>query len=538
MTRSSTPLPTPFDSPHPWTRLQGGLLGLVIAVGLCLGWLGRSAEISTGGDEATYIQLSESLRSGHYRDEYILGAPLHAHYPPGMPAWLLAVRSLPGDDLDVPRAANLLLLGLAALLLADGLRRIGYGWAGIGAAAVFLWNPLLLEIGATLHSEALYIVLSLLATWASLRSRDRPGPGWPAVAGAAAAAGFLTRSVGLGLLAGIGVAALAARRWRFASGLAVAGGAVVAGWFLYLRSAIPQTVANTYVADVALVAQSGAGLVDRVMNSLRVYLGQVLPDLLELPMASGTMVDNLATLLILGGLGLWGWVILWRRWAAGAATVAAGAGILMLWVWPVDRLMLPLLPWLAATLMIGAAAIGRRLPSPLSRGLPLAVALVLAGLALRAAVPQAVRAMQCEWPDQYAGPGCVAEEERAFVAAVRQLNEVLPPGAVISSAKPSTTWYFARRSVVPVEILRNSPRLEPSSSGVLHPSGFTHLLLTPFTTLERNLIAPILRDHCAQLGLVHQAELGALVLGPRGPGAADACAELADFQERFPPRDN
>jgi len=525
-------------TPLPWTRLQGVLLGLVVAVGLCLGWLGRSPEISTGGDEATYIQLSESLQGGHYRDEYVLGAPRHAHYPPGMPAWLLAVRALPGDGLDVPRAANLLLLGLSALLLADGLRRIGFAWAGVGSAAVFLWNPLLLEIGATLHSEGLYILLSLLATWASLRIGEKAGSAWPLVAGMAAAAGFLTRSVGLGLLAGVGVAALAARRWRFATGLAVAGGAIVAGWFLYLRSAIPQTVANTYVADVALVAQSGAGLVDRVANSLRVYLGQVLPDLLELPMAAGTIADNVAVLLVLATVGLWGWTVLCRRWTAAAATAVAGAVILMLWVWPVDRLVLPLLPWLAASLLVGASALGRRLPSPLSHGVPPGLALLLAGLALRAAIPQAAQAMRCEWPDQYAGPGCVAEEERAFVQAVRELNDVLPPGAVIASAKPSTAWYFARRMVVPLEILRSAPDLEPSPAAALHPSGLTHLLLTPFTTLERNTIAPILRGQCTQLEVMHHTALGALVLGARPPGAVDACAALADFQQRFPPHDN
>ena len=84
-----------------WRAGHLAALAVAVALGLWLGWQERLPEVSTGGDEAIYVALSHSLAQGHYRDEFLIGTPPHAKYPPGNPAWLLLLRTVAGPDLDL-----------------------------------------------------------------------------------------------------------------------------------------------------------------------------------------------------------------------------------------------------------------------------------------------------------------------------------------------------------------------------------------------------------------------------------------------------
>lgn len=171
----------PPDAPvvvESWAPKQVGALAIVFAVCLALGWMVRLPELGTGEDEAVYLLLSESMASGHYRDEAVLGAPLHAKYPPGTSSWILLVHAVAGSGLDAVRIGNLLLLVLSGLFVADGWRRLGHPWIGIGAAAIALWNPFLLQVSTTLSSEPLFLALSTGALWAALRAATGNPPRW------------------------------------------------------------------------------------------------------------------------------------------------------------------------------------------------------------------------------------------------------------------------------------------------------------------------------------------------------------------------
>ena len=69
---------------------------LVVVAGLLLAhaslaWFNRTLTVGSLHDEGAYIMLARSLRSFQYRDVYLLGAPVHAQYPPGFPAMLALV---------------------------------------------------------------------------------------------------------------------------------------------------------------------------------------------------------------------------------------------------------------------------------------------------------------------------------------------------------------------------------------------------------------------------------------------------------------
>lgn len=533
--RSLFEAPERAEPARPWTRWQRGALAGVMATSLALGWMIRLPALGPGEDEIVYLLVSESLAEGQFRDLGVPGAPLHAKYPPGTSAWILLVRTLTGGSIDAVRAGNLILLVVAGLLLADAVRRLGHPWIGVGAAAIMLWNPNLLSIATTLNSESLYIALSVAAIWATLAvgSGKRPGPGL--VVACLAIAGFLTRTAGLGLLAGIGAWALVTRRWRFAVTFGITAGAVVVGWLAYLRWAMERTVAPTYAADLPNVLNAGPM---RFARAAFGYGAQVLPTLLEVPTIAGTPVDNVIHLLILWGAGLVGFAVLIRRWPASAWTLLAGAAILVAWGWPGARFLLPLLPWIAVAVLLGSASLGSRLPPRYAAGrrLPLVLGVALTIFALQGsmAAAQAVRA--CRAPDQFATPGCIADNQRAVVLAGRALGDAVPADAVVATVKPSLVHYLSRRTVVPLASFARSASLDQVLSGAVPSRGATHLLLTPLTGLERGPVASNLLARCRDLAVAAHFPLGSVLLTLGRAGTSpDACEALRAFRAASPP---
>jgi hypothetical protein len=390
-----------------------------------------------------------------------------------------------------------------------------------------LWNPSLLQITMTLHSEALFIFLSVLAVWAALRADQSTSAGWVVLAIVAALASFMTRTAGVGVLAGIGLWTLVSRRWWVAVAFSVASASMVLGWFAYLRAATPLTIAVTYVSDFEFAARGFDAVSRRVGQLIAFYLGTALPDMLHLPMIADTPVDNAAWLLVLGGCVLVGVVLLARSWSAVPGALLGGTLVLLGWIYKVDRLLLALLPWLAVGAMVGAAGIERRLVGGGKRRAAMALWAILAGSALAGSVQQLREAQQCDRSDQFASPGCVDEGERGFVLAIRALPGLLPTGAVVATVKPSVLAHASGLRAAPMGRLIRDPNFRLEEDGTIHPSGATHILLSRFTGVEQIRLAKAIRPHCQDLHLVAEVVPGVLLLTAKAPGdSADACAAL------------
>ncbi len=155
------PIGVKFRRAHVWA------LGSLSVVAVVIGWLGRQRELLVAGDEPFYLTLSYSLAAGRYHDEFLVGAPPHVQYPPGMPTLLLLLRSLFGPDPDVARAVNLLFVVLTMLLITDLVRRISTPLAGVITVALVGLNPFILMRAGTLYAETLLMVTMASAVWAA-----------------------------------------------------------------------------------------------------------------------------------------------------------------------------------------------------------------------------------------------------------------------------------------------------------------------------------------------------------------------------------
>jgi 4-amino-4-deoxy-L-arabinose transferase-like glycosyltransferase len=214
-------------------------IGAAIAVGLAarllfgfLYWTGKPLTL----DEQEYILLARNVARGHGLT-YDGGPPGVRHFerPPVYPLFVAGILKVtgteappPGGDTGVPSAVKVAqsLLGALTIWL---IALVAYRAAGARAAATAAWlaalYPPLVWISAYLLSEALYVVLGLLAVWCLGEAIDRTGASkrWPAVAaGVVAGIGILAKEA-MVFFVMLALAWLIVRRRLFLAGLLVAG---------------------------------------------------------------------------------------------------------------------------------------------------------------------------------------------------------------------------------------------------------------------------------------------------------------------------
>lgn len=522
-------LQQPVGGQGPWRKVHWIVITVILLVGWSLGWWMRAPEVGIGGDEATYVILSRSLTQGSYRDEFLRGTPPHAKYPPGTALWIAGVRQLAGSSLDAIRAANLLLLGLTAVLLGDAVRRLIGPVGGVAGVALTALSAPLLDISGTVLSEPLFICLLVMALWAALVADETGLAGWIAASVAAGLAAFLTRTAGFTVVGGLVVWLVSRKRWQAAAIALLASALVIGGWVAYSAHTVAKTpLSSTYLDNLRQLDAVGSGarggLVAQMIRNAKAYY-QILFGLLGVPTVAGTWVDNLAWVAGLGACGAVGLAALVRRWTGVAVHLVLAAGLLLLWPWPIDRLLVPLLPLLFATLLTGAAILTRKFgPRVQSCTLALLIApLALTGLVARLAHDTNHR---CDRKDPYADSHCFSAEDRDLIAAARLVRDSSAADAVVATGLPATVFYFSGHPTLPLSAVAG-PRAKADSL-VLSANGADLLLLTALLSRDRRTARALLPG-CTRLAVNWQSPSSTLILSQRlGPGA-DACDALRRF---------
>lgn len=407
-----------------------------------------------GGDNAGYMALAESLRTGQgYRDIYLPDAPLHAQYPPVYPT-LLAVTGALGGGLMAFKVLSLVFTSAATVFLfLLGRTRLG-AEGGMAIAAAFGLNPVLLYYSHWVLSEAPFVLLTLVALWSAQRADGSAR--FLALAVGAAALAYLTRSAGLPLLLALLLALTWRRSWRR---LAAAGGAtalVISAWWLW-GNVVASDSAQTYSSNFLLVnpydpqqGYAGAGeLLARLVDNVRLYAVEVLPQSLGGAAAPGGL-DLIALLVGLAiiALALVAWIRRIREGRTLEWFVLLYAGLICLWpqVWTDRRFLLPLLPILLLLAMDGLLwCLDFARARPRSWLLP-----AVGGLLLLLTVPSHVRNVrfnqEClrfyRMGDELA---CYPPPWRAFVESAYWVRDNTEAAAIVVNRKPRLFYYFSRR---------------------------------------------------------------------------------------------
>ena len=424
---------------HPRTFWSTAAVLSVTFVVLC--YLTRVPGISTGGDDATYMLLAESLSQGTYRNLMLLGEPFHTTYPPVFPAWI-AMLSLVGiTSVNGVILVNCILVVAGLLLVADVVRRKWNAGVALAVLAVSVLNPMVLRWTGTVLAEALYLALSALTLWAVTRR----GWQWTAVAGGAAVVAVMTRSIGVTLLASVVLVWMLHGHWKRALVWGLVGGVLVGAWFLWTN------VAPTPKTYSVILGMSSTDAEEGLLAALWRYIGQnvghYLPGnlfyALQYPSVEGTLADNLAWLLFTLAVGVPGIIGVWQKWPTLVGYLVTYFLLLLVWPWQTARLFMPVVPLVLVVLIVGLLDLARRLRRPEwgPVGVALLVAL-LAGSSLGEVKTRVVQSLACDRSSLYGERSCFKDSDQAFLAGAAYARASLPREAVVGTYKWATfAWY-------------------------------------------------------------------------------------------------
>lgn len=539
---ATAPLDRRLDDRAVWA-----IAALLLLLHAGLAWGARELALLTAQDDGRYMILAQALRDLSYRDLYLIGAPPHAVYPPGYPAFLTVWGAVAGSGFTTLVVPTILLSTAALAVAFVAIRRV---WSPSGALlclACLAVNPFLVTRAGSVRSEPLYMLLAMLALWALAR-RDPRGR-TVLVAGAAAIAAALTRTIGVALVVAIGVDWLLRGHVRALVGLGVASLGTVGAWLLWTALAPNQYEGVHYFADV--LPGDGAGpvetLVARIAEQVPGYAVEAVQTT-ALPTLSGTPFDNL----VWGGvvaLGLAvGIVALYRRWRAAAIYLGLYAIVVVLWPYQHTRFLEPAIPLIVVTLLLGIGVAVARLRPAWAPGALLALAAAMVGggsleSGREVAIRQSCGAFSLADP-----PACIQEDRASYLRALDHIARATPEDAVFFTAKPEALYlYTGRRSV----LLESTLGYEPERFAErLAERGVDRVLLGSLHVNEPRVLHDLLAESCDAFAVEAYFEPRTYLLRPRADsggggseaaeaaaGRADACAAMEAYEEASRARD-
>ena len=415
------------------------LAGLILLLHLLLALLVFDPTPFTGGDNAAYIALAQSLLEGRgYLELYDPATPPHTQYPPVFPAVIaaaLAVGIRPWVGL------KLVVIGFSVAAVCFAFlwaRRRGWPGAAAWVTLLVAVSPGVLDLSHWVLSDVPFAAFTLAALWGFERLRPDAW-GRFAFATAAAALAYFTRSAGLPLIVAV-VAWLALRRhWRQLAAFVLLIGPLAALWWLRARalggvSYVEQfMMVNPYAPDLGRIGP--VDFIQRIIDNDREYLTKHLPALLFGDKGGWLLVPSAVIVLVAAA----GWGSRLRRPTVAELFLPLYVGLLLAWpaVWSGERFLLPVLPLVLAYAGIGVTRLSRRFVPRLTRFAGPVAAMILLAAAVPALRRQVEAGGECTLRymegDRYP---CLVRDWRDFFEIAEWSRRALPDGAVVLARKP------------------------------------------------------------------------------------------------------
>jgi len=511
--------------------LQRVTVGLLLLLHASIVWLLRAPAVATANDDAIYLMLARSLRHFAYLDAHVVGSPVHSLYPPAYPAVLALFGGTLGPNIDGPLAVTLLLSLLTLGLVFDLARRImPPNWCLI-LLALLAVNPRLIDFAGQVRTEVPYAAFTVAAVWfLTVRGHTRGG----LIAGAACAIiAALTRSIGITILAAVGMVWLQERRWKPLGWLIAASAGTVGSWILWNVLAPDQFASRSYAVSVTKaptgdIEQPWMLVFHRLERFLQTY-SRSLPANLGAPSLDISWLDNAAWLLLLGlllGVGLWA---AWKK--APTVTAYTASYFLFLGFWPtkLSRFIIPIVPFVLLVAVWGAWTLSQYWKPRVVAGISGVAAILLFGGAVSKAYARYEVSLTCVPRTAVTQSGCFSPEQRSFFELMDYVKRELPESAAVVTTKEATFGYYTGRKVLHPDLA-----IQKYEIGLLHrlsAHGIDYLVVSP---IHPTPLPKVLLPRCRDLEVVQSfpertalLRIRSVVSSPEDPRACAVITALA-----------
>lgn len=474
---------------------------VIVILHLVLAALAFKPAPHTGGDNAVYLSVAQSILEGGYRDLFLPDTPPHLVYPPGFPL-ITALGLVLGLEPWVGlKLITVFFSGAVVFLTWLYARREGSTLAVIVALLVAI-SPGVLALSHWELSDVPFtaFVIAALIAWRDASKSVRA----TAVASLLTVAAYSIRSAGLPLIVA-GLVWLALRKkWKH---LAVSAAIMLipaAAWWLY--SGGQGGYFDQLLVRDAYVANSRIGvfeLLQRIRENAAEYSVKHLPLLM-----AGPWVPWFFTALHLLVLAIAEWVlrIASKERSVLELFVPLYAGMTLLWLpqFSGDRLILPLYPFMLLYAGLFLIRIGARLPRLARRALLFAAPATFTLIAFPALIAIADRGIECTGlyraGERYP---CVSEDWRDFFVISDLSATMLPRGSVVMSRKPAVLFVLSGHRGKLVPFSRDPSVLIDSAQAV----GARYVVLDYLDTIGSSYVVPAIMQRTRAFCVVH-------VLGP------------------------
>lgn len=513
----------------------------VLAVALlhvALAWTVRLPGIGWGEDDAGYLLLAKDLTQLGYRELQDVEAPIHARFPPGFPFLLALVGPLVGWRIELLTLLVTVCSAGAICFFFDAARRVVGLQIALVTAVLLAVNPVGLRDAGMLMAEAPFKLWTAVGLWGV--TREREGPRFALVAGAAVILGALTRSAGVVFVVGLLAYWVLTKQYRRAVLFGLAATLTVGAWLTWSFTAPDPENRRLYVADLGLRGSRTKGesflltAFDRLVPRLRGLTTRVLPATLAFPTVGGTTIDNAIALVLYLGAAAAGVLALWRRWRSFLLLLASYLALLFLWRWSNQRFASPFTPFLVVTILVGAATMARRWGARAQTIVVTGVgALLVVGAAQQGQELYAER-VECHRRAESSGEQCVPESERTFFAMARWVRDSTPPNALLFLSKERAFHLHSGRLTINQDRALQEDSL--SLAPYLRSRGVTHVVVGPIGVRQVQH-GRLLASACRELVLLRKFSPESGIFRVRGvhePGDGGAACALLGWWARLP----
>ncbi len=480
--------------------LNKNIFWILLAVYTVLSLLLFDPKLFTGGDNAVYINLAQSLVQGKgYKNLNLPGEPGHTQYPPGFPALLGLVMLIFGESV-LAMKFFILACGLAAFYLFYLICLRIFKERYYLAAAAYILVPVFIIYNHWILSEIPFLLCNLAALYLFMRAEDgKKGFYYPAFACAYFA--FFIRTTGIALIGAVFLTLLVRKRYK-ELGIFLGGFVILFIAWQVRNSHYPQTggYLDQFLAKYYYKPELGRiGIVDflvRIVNNFVFYFFTVIPQSLFAAVTGRVLLIALGVLSL--ALLVAGFIVRRRTWSIIEFFLLFGLAVLLVWpeVWSSDRFLLPILPVLVIYILLGLTSLRSRLAYALPA---VAAFFILANLWAMLAMAQTAVADNLKYlrGDRYAG---YSTDWRRYFEAIAWIKKNVPGDQVIMARKPEFVYLLSHHKSFIFPFTNDREEMVKSIKTV------DYIILDNFawTGTSRRYLVPVLQEKPELYDIVYQ----------------------------------